>query len=75
MKAKKYSTQYAKLSNLILSMSEEQQATLLDLAHKIQNGENLFVKKGQKHSPLNFTSGVLAGWGLVTLLFIILSAT
>jgi hypothetical protein len=75
MKAKKYSTQYAKLSNLILSMSEEKQATLLDLAHKIQNGENLFVKKGRKHSPLNFTSGVLAGWGLVTILFLILSAT
>jgi hypothetical protein len=75
MKSKKYSTQYAKLSNLILSMSEEQQTTLLDLAHKIQNGENPFVKKGQKHSPLNFTSGVLAGWGLVTLLFLILSAT
>jgi hypothetical protein len=56
-------------------MSEEQQTTLLDLAHKIQNGENPFVKKGRKHSPLNFTSGVLAGWGLVTILFLILSAT
>jgi hypothetical protein len=56
-------------------MSVEQQATLLDLAHKIQNDENLFVKKDQKLSPLHFTSGVLAGWGLVTLLFIILSAT
>jgi hypothetical protein len=75
MKAKKYSNQYAKLSNLILSMSEEQQATLLDLAHKIQNDENLFVKKDQKLFPLNFTSGVLAGWGLVTILFLILSAT
>ena len=75
MKPKKYSTQYAKLSNMILSMSEEQQTTLLDLAHKIQNGENLFVKKNRKLSPLNFTSCVLAGWGLVTLLFIILSAT
>jgi len=75
MKSKKYSTQYAKLSNLILSMSEEQQTTLLDLAHKIQNDENLFAKKNRKHSPLNFTSGVLAGWGLVTILFLILSAT
>ncbi len=75
MKPKKYSTQYAKLSNLILSMPEEQQATLLDLAHKIQNGEKIFEKKGRKHSPLYFTSGVLAGWGLVTMLFLILSAT
>ncbi len=75
MKPKKYSTQYAKLSNLILSMPEEQQATLLDLAHKIQNGEKIFEKKGRKHSPLYFTSGVLTGWGLVTLLFLILSAT
>lgn len=75
MKSKKYSTSYAKLSNLILSMSEKQQARLLDLACKIQNGENLFVKKDRKLSPLYFTSGVLAGWGLVTLLFIILSAT
>ena len=74
MKAKKYSTQYAKLSNLILSMSEEQQATFLDLAHKIQNDENLFVKRDQKLFSLNFTSGVLAGWGLVTLLFVFLSA-
>jgi hypothetical protein len=74
MKPKKYSTQYAKLSNLILSMSEEQQATLSDLAHKIQNDENLFVKKDRKFSPLNFTSGILAGWGLVTLLFVFLSA-
>jgi hypothetical protein len=75
MKAKKYSTSYAKLSNLILSMSKEQQTTLLDLAHKIQSGENFFVKKERKHSSLYFTSGVLAGWGLVTLLFLILSAT
>jgi len=74
MKAKKYSTHYAKLSNLILSMSKEQQAELLDLAHKIQNGENLFAKKDRKHSPVNFSSGVLAGWGLVTMLFLILSA-
>jgi hypothetical protein len=75
MKAKKYSTSYAELSNLILSMSKEQQAKLLDLVSKIQNGENLFAKKDRKHSPLYFTSCVLAGWGLVTLLFLILSAT
>ena len=75
MKPKKYSTGYAELSNLILSMSQEQQETLLDLANKIQDGENLFAKEGRKHSPLYFTSGVLAGWGLVTLLFLFLSVT
>ncbi len=75
MKPKKYSTGYAELSNLILSMSEEHQTTLLDLAHKMQDGEDLFTKKGRKHSPLYFTSGFLAGWGLVTLLLLILSAT
>jgi hypothetical protein len=75
MEPKKYSIQYAKLSNLILSMSEEQQAKLLDLAHKIQKGHNIFDKEGRKHSPLYFTSCVLAGWGLATLLFLFLSAT
>jgi hypothetical protein len=75
MKPKKYSTQYAKLSNLILSMPEEKLTTLLNLAHKIQNGKNLFAKKDRKNSPLYFSSGVLTGWGLVTLLFLILSAT
>jgi hypothetical protein len=75
MKPKKYSTQYAKLSNLILSMPEEQQAKLLDLASSMQNGENPFANNGQKNTSLYFTSGVLAGWGLVTMLFLILSAT
>jgi hypothetical protein len=32
MKTKRYSTQFTKLSNLILSMSKEQQAKLLYLA-------------------------------------------
>ena len=49
MKPKKYSAGYAKLSNLILSMPEEQHAKLHDLALKMQNGENLFEKKGRKN--------------------------
>ena len=48
MKPKKYSTGYAKLSNLILSMPEEQHAKLHDLALKMQNGENFFAKKDRK---------------------------
>jgi hypothetical protein len=75
MKPKKYSTYYAKLSNLVLSLSEEQQATLLDIAEQIKNDENLLTKKDRKTFSFNFTSGVLAGWGLVTIIFIILSAT
>ena len=75
MKAKKYSTHFAKLSNLILSMSEEQQAKLLDLTTRVQKGKNLFESNGIKNASLLFTAGILAGWGLVTLLFLILSAT
>jgi hypothetical protein len=74
MKPKKYSTQYAKLSNLILSMPEEQQAKLLDLATRMQNGENPFANNGWNNTSLFFTSGVLACWGLVSIIFLILSA-
>jgi len=74
MKAKKYSTHFAELSNLILSMPEDQQAKLLDLATRMQSGENPYVNHGGKSTSLYFTSGILAGWGLVTILFLILSA-
>ena len=74
MKPKKYIAHFAKLSLLILSMPEEQQAKLLDLASRINNGENPFANKGRNNTSLFFTSGVLAGWGLVTILFLILSA-
>jgi len=56
-------------------MPEEQQAKLLDLASSMQNGENSFANNGRKNISLYFTSGVLAGWGLVTIFLIILSAT
>ena len=75
MKSKKYSTHFAKLSNLILSMPEEQQAKLFDLASKMQNGEDLFANNVRKNTSLFFTSGFAAGWGLVILLILILSAT
>jgi hypothetical protein len=75
MKPKKYSTHFAKLSNLILSMPENQQAKLLDLATRMQNGENPYANHGEKRTSLYFTSGVLAGWGLVTIFLLILSAT
>jgi len=75
MKPKKYSTHFAKLSNVILSMPEDQQAKLLDLATRMQNGENPYTNHGKKSTSYYFTSGVLAGWGLVTLIFFILSTT
>ena len=74
MKAKTYSTHFANLSNLILSMPEEQQEKLLDLATRIKNGQNTFANNGRKNTSLFFTSGVIAGWGLVTMLLLILSA-
>jgi hypothetical protein len=72
MKEKTYNTHYGKLSNLILSMSEDQQAKLLDLATRMQSGENPFANNGRNNPSLCFTSGVLAGWGLVTIFLIIL---
>jgi len=74
MKPNKYSTHFAKLSNLILSMSEDQQAKLLDLACRVQKGENPLANNGRNKTSV-FTSGILAGWGLVTILFLILSVT
>ena len=75
MKSKKYSTNFPKLSNLILSLSEEQQEKLLDLASRLQNGKHLFVKSDPKKFSLYFTSGVLAGSGIVTVFVLILLST
>jgi len=74
MKPKKYSTHFAKLSNLILSMPEDQQAKLLDLVTRMQSGESPFADNGRNSTSLFFTSGILAGLGLVTIIFLILSA-
>jgi hypothetical protein len=75
MKPNKYSTHFAKLSNLILSMSEDQQAKLLDLACRVQKGENPFANSGENNTILFFTYGFLAAWGLVTIILIIFSVT
>ena len=75
MKAKKYSTHFAKLSNLILSMSEDQQAKLLDLACRVQKGENPFANSGRNNTIIFLTSGFVAAWVLVTIILIIFSAT
>jgi hypothetical protein len=55
-------------------MSEDQQAKLLDLACRVQKGENPLANNGRNKTSV-FTSGILAGWGLVTILFLILSVT
>jgi hypothetical protein len=75
MKAKKYSTHFAKLSNLILLMSEDQQSKLLDLACRVQKGENPFANNGRSNTLIFFTSGFLAAWVLVTIILIIFSVT
>jgi len=72
MQPNKYSTHFAELSNLILSMPEEQQAKLVDLATRIQKVKSPFANNGRDNTIV-FTSGILAGWGLVTILFLILA--
>jgi hypothetical protein len=60
MKAKKSSTHFANLSNLILSMPEDQQAKLFDLACKVQECENPFANSGRNNTIIFFTYGFLA---------------
>jgi hypothetical protein len=61
MKPKKYSTLYANLSSLILSMPERQQAKLLDLATRMQKGENFNANNGTNRNHiwriLNYAPG------------------
>jgi hypothetical protein len=75
MKPNKYSTHFAKLSNLILSMPEDQQAKLLDLACRVQKGENPFANNGRNNTIILFSYGFLAAWGLVMIILIIFSVT
>jgi len=75
MKSNKYSTTFAKLSNLILSMSEKQQAKLLDLATRMQKGESPFANHVKNNTIFFFSSGFLAAWVLVMIILIIFSTT
>ena len=72
MKQKKFSTNFTKLSNLILSLSDEQQEKLLDLASRLQNGEHVFLKSEPKKFSLYFSSGLLAGTAMITVFILIL---
>ena len=56
MKTKRYCTHFAKLSNLILSMSEEQQAKLLYLAMgiKIRKPTGLQITRNGPDSDLDY---------------------
>jgi hypothetical protein len=71
-RVKKYSTCYSHLSNLILNMTEEQQALLLEQANQI-------VNEDKKNALLNvildknwiFISGFILGWFITNLFFII----
>jgi hypothetical protein len=72
MKPKKYSTNFAKLSNLILSLSDIQQEKLFHLASRLQNGEHFFSKSESKKFSLYFSSGLLVGTAMITVLILIL---
>jgi hypothetical protein len=73
MKSNRYSTNFSELSKLILSMSEEQQQKLIDMAIRITNGQKVDPEAGRKIFGLYFTSGVMAGWAFVTVFIVILT--
>ena len=67
----KYSSNYSQLSQLILKMPDADQASLLEIAQKILQGETLknFSEK-PKRALMAFISGIFAGWGLSIFLII-----
>ena len=73
-KIMKFNTDYSHLSNLIISMTQEQQSLLLKKAHQIINEVN---KSTSLNAKLNknwiFILGFLLGWGFTSLLLIILA--
>ena len=68
----KFSSNYSKLSHLILKMPDADQANLLGIAQKIVRGEKLKkYSKKSKQTFIVFSSGVLAGW-IVSIFLMIL---
>ncbi len=67
----KYSSNYSQLSQLILKLPDVDQASLLEIAQKILQGETLknFSEK-PKRALTTFISGILAGWSLSIFLII-----
>ena len=67
----KYSSNYSQLSQLILKLPDADQASLLEIAQKILQGETLknFSEK-PKRALTAFISGIFAGWGLSIFLII-----
>ena len=73
MKPNKYSLQYAKLSNLILKMSEDQQERLFNFAIDIDKEGNP-INDGEKGKSFIFSTGILAGTSVTMLILFFLTA-
>ena len=71
-KARRYTTRYSQLSNLILNLTEEQQSLLLERATQIINEDkkstllNVILEKNWV-----FIFGLILGWFITTLFSII----
>ena len=67
----KYSSNYSQLSHLILKMPDADQASLLEIAQKMLQGETVksFLEKPKKAITV-FASGILAGWCISIFLII-----
>ena len=71
-KARRYTTRYSQLSNLILDLTEEQQSLLLERATQIINEDkkstllNVILEKNWV-----FIFGLILGWFITTLFSII----
>ena len=68
-----YSTQYAKLTKLILSMSPDQQEQMLEIASRVHQKKISNGNENMNFLNIVFTSGILAGSGFVTICLIIFS--
>ena len=68
----KYSSNYSQLSHLILKMPDADQASLLEIAQKMLQGETVksFLEKPMK-AITAFASGILAGWCISIFLIIL----
>ena len=71
-RVKKYNTCYSHLSNFILNMTEEQQSLLLEHANQIINeGKKNFLLNDILDKNWIFISGIIFGWFITSLFFII----
>jgi len=68
----KFSPNYSQLSHLILKMPDADQASLLEIAQKLPEGEKQKKMREKPKEVLTvFVSGILAGWCLSIFLVIL----